>query len=216
MPPCSDAAARPLWGHAPHSLPPPDASRSPAGHLKGDADGGTLQLFYLKEEKKHPTTQRTKPITKRNSGLLCLLSVLCGALHALLAVGTSAVHVCLAPAPTRGQTCGTSSPPRARHTCPAVAPGPRRVSGLSLPLDHRGTNSSPGSQAGPCWGASSSAGGGVLGFCPFAPFFSSPVSGLIPTTVLGSSSSRGCEIPAVLAVCLQALLRRVSRADSGR
>lgn len=60
MPPCSDAAARPLWGHAPHSLPPPDASRSPAGHLKGDADGGTLQLFYLKEEKKTPNHTKNK------------------------------------------------------------------------------------------------------------------------------------------------------------
>lgn len=121
-------------------------------------------LFKRKEEKKHPTTQRTKPITKRNSGSLCLLSVLCGALHALLAVGTSAVHICLAPAPTRGQTRGASSPPQARHAHPAVAPGPRRVFGLSLPLDHRGTSSSPGSQAGPCWGSSSSAGGGFLAF----------------------------------------------------
>lgn len=130
-------------------------------------------LFKRKEEKKHPTTQRTKPITKRNSGSLCLLSVLCGALHALLAVGTSAVHVRLAPAPTRGQTRGTNSPPRAHHARPAVAPGPRRVSGLSLPLDHRGTNSSPGSQAGPCWGASSCAGGGFLAFVRF-PFLLVP------------------------------------------
>ena len=128
-------------------------------------------LFKRKEEKKHPTTQRTKPRTKRNSGSLCLLSVLCGALHALLAVGTSAVHVCLAPAPTRGQTRGASSPPWARHACPAVAPGPRRVSGFSLPLDHRGggTNSSPGSQAGPARGLQLCRRGGpwLLSVCPF-------------------------------------------------
>lgn len=94
-----------------------------------------------------------------------MLSVLCGALHALLAVGTSAVHVCLAPAPTRGQTRGASSPPWARHACPAVAPGPRRVSGFSLPLDHRGGEPTllQGARRA-LLGASSSAGGGSLAF----------------------------------------------------
>lgn len=67
---CQDTCPSVARGHR-------DASRPPAIHLKGDADGGTLQLFYLKKRrKKHPTTQRTKPITKRNSGSLCLLSVL--------------------------------------------------------------------------------------------------------------------------------------------
>lgn len=82
-PPCSDtsaAAALAARTRAPAQLAAlRDASRPPASHLKGDADGGTLQLFYLKEKKKkYPTTQRTKTITKRNSGSLCLLSVLCG------------------------------------------------------------------------------------------------------------------------------------------
>lgn len=85
-----------------------DASRPPASHLNGDADGGSLQLFYLKEKKKnYPTTQRTKPIMNRNSGSLCLLSVLCGGLPELsLPHGPSTMNFYLIPT----RTCGPVSP----------------------------------------------------------------------------------------------------------
>lgn len=50
------AAAALAAGHMPARLAATrDASRPPASHLKGDADGGTLQLFNLKEKKKNNT-----------------------------------------------------------------------------------------------------------------------------------------------------------------
>lgn len=50
-----------LPGHAPQRAIR-DAPRPPASHLKGDADGGTLQLFYLKEKKK----KNTQPHKEQN------------------------------------------------------------------------------------------------------------------------------------------------------
>lgn len=64
MPPCSDtstAAALAARTRAPAWLAAlRDTSRPPASHLKGDADGGTLQLFYLKEKKKMPNHTKNK------------------------------------------------------------------------------------------------------------------------------------------------------------
>lgn len=106
-----------LPGHAPQCglCRHPGCFRPPASHLKGDADGGTLQLFNLKEKKKkYPTTQRTKPIMNRNSGSLCLLSVLCGGLPELsLSRSPSTVHIRLIPT----QTGRPASPPCTLVSC---------------------------------------------------------------------------------------------------
>lgn len=73
-------------------------------------------LFKRKEEKKYPTTQRTKPIMNRNSGSLCLLSVLYGGLPELSSLpAPSAVHVYLIPTRTSGPV--SPAPPCTPVTC---------------------------------------------------------------------------------------------------
>lgn len=50
-------------GHVPSmARSHPDASRPPASHLKGDTDGRSLQLFYLKEKKKKDLDFRGLPV----------------------------------------------------------------------------------------------------------------------------------------------------------
>lgn len=157
-----------------------DASRPPASHLNRDADGGSLQHFYLKEKKKnYPTTQRTKPIMNRNSGSLCLLSVLCGGLPELsLPHSPSAMNFYLIPTRTSGPVS-----PALHHASWSfselvllwlkgwgVSLGP-------LPLEyhrplHQGAVHT--SARGGLW---SLQGGMVLGFCPCAPFLTSLVHG---------------------------------------
>lgn len=129
-----------------------DASRPPASHLSGDTDGGSLQLFYLKEKKKnYPTTQRTKPIMNRNSGSLCLLSVLCGGLPELsLPHGPSAMNFYLIPTRTSGPVSPALHRVSWSPAGPAVAEGMGRVSGPFAPRVSQ--NSSPGSGAHLCWG----------------------------------------------------------------
>ena len=126
MPPCSDARGpAPAAGRVPSTAHRHlDTSRPPASHLKGGRRRRNLAAFLFKRKEKYPTTQRTKPITKRNSGSLCLLSVPRGASRTLLAMGTSIVHIRLVPARTRRQTRGTTSPPCALSPAgPAVAKG---------------------------------------------------------------------------------------------
>lgn len=79
-PPCSDrptAAALAARTRAPARLAATrDASRPPASHLKGDADGGTLQLFYLKEKKKK-IPNHTKNKTNNEQEFRVALLALC-------------------------------------------------------------------------------------------------------------------------------------------
>lgn len=128
-----------------------DASRPPASHLKGDADGGTLQLFYLKEKKKK-IPNHTKNKTNNKKEFRVALLALC-ALWRLpklsLPWGPSAVHVHLIPA----RASGTGSGHQLCITCPGHAPagppvaeGMGCVSGLFLPLGHHRTRR----QGAPC------------------------------------------------------------------
>lgn len=71
---------------------------------QGECRQQNLAAFLFKrKEKKYPNTQRTKPIVNRNSGLLCLLSVLYGGRPKLsLPPGPSTVHIYLIPTWTSG------------------------------------------------------------------------------------------------------------------
>lgn len=146
-PPCSDTsvagalAARtraPAWLAALR-----DASRPPASHLKGDADGGTLQLFYLKEKKKK-IPNHTKNKTNNGKEFRVALLALC-ALRRLpgipLPQGPSAVHAHRIPARASGtdtshQLCTTrpGHPPAS-----PVAEGMGCMSGPLLLLGYRRT-----------------------------------------------------------------------------
>lgn len=137
MPPCSDtstAAALAARTRAPARLAAlRDASRPPASHLKGDADGGTLQLFYLKEKKKK-IPNHTKNKTNNEKEFRVALLALC-ALWRLpklsLPWGPSATHVCLIPA----QASGTDLSHQLCTTCPGHLPaGPPVAEGRGMCL----------------------------------------------------------------------------------
>lgn len=145
MPLCSDTAA--VAALAARTCAPArlatlrDASRPPASHLKGDADGGTLQLFYLKEKKKK-IPNHTKNKTNNEKEFRVALLALC-ALWRLpkpsSPSGPSAVHLRLIPARASGtdsshQLCATrpAHPPAG----PPVAKGVGCVSGLFLALGY--------------------------------------------------------------------------------
>lgn len=111
MLPCSDVACGRAALRCQDTCP--SAARPPPGTLpdhlpaisRRTQTAETLQLFYLKEKKKkkYPNTQRTKPIANRNSGSLCLLSVLCGGFCVLLGPWRpSPLHGSPAPAQTSG------------------------------------------------------------------------------------------------------------------
>lgn len=103
-----------LPGHVPHEGSPPrhqDSPRPPAGTSRGEQTSDTLQLSYLREKKKKPTTQRTKPITDMQEFRVALLT-LCfcgGSTHPRLR-GPRFVHGVSFPLQTSGPTCIPASP----------------------------------------------------------------------------------------------------------
>lgn len=127
-------------GHVPSmARSHPDASRPPASHLKGDTDGRSLQLFYLKEKKKKiPTHTRNK--TSHEKEFRVALLALCAPWSSLPSPRLGPQR-CARPPDSRldcGQSRVTSSPLHA-HRLPVLlrlrAPG---LSPGSLCLGRRG------------------------------------------------------------------------------
>lgn len=211
-PPCSDRPAAAALAARTRALArlaaTRDASRPPASHLKGDADGGTLQLFYLKEKKKKiPNHTKNKTNNDRNSGSLCLLSVLCGGLPELAWPRRGSQRRARLPDSPPGPVDQRHHRALWSPAGPAVAEGTGVALGCLCPRDYPRTP--PGSRARAAGVASDLRGGRVLGFCPCAPFLAFLVHGPPPRAptgpLLSSSSSSGCRISvAWLSVCLSA------------
>lgn len=95
-----------------------DASRPPAIHRKGNADSGTLQLFYLKEKKKK-IPNHTKNKTNNEQEFRVALLALCAVWRLPRAVLVARTQCCarLPDSHLDQWTSVTNSPPCTLVTC---------------------------------------------------------------------------------------------------
>lgn len=146
----------------------------------------------------------------RNSGSLCLLSVLCGGLPELAWPRRGSQRRARLPDSPPGPVDQHHHRAPWSPAGPAVAEGTGVALGCLCPRDYPRTP--PGSRARAAGVASELRWGRALGFCPCAPYLAFLVHGPPPRAptgpLLSSLSSSGCRISvAWLSVCLSVCLQ---------